>query len=219
MKKFRYLIPDSVDIPVFLVLKPVQLTLWGFLTGIWPGSTVKGSSHRIRKLKNRLCWNPLLSLFVYSRRHLGELPPLSLEGEAVQGEHPLDPSFFLDIFQPYQELSQQGGCPGGGAEAWKTGAPRSDCLFLWGFQQSLKTTNKRSQEQPLSGYQNNKIIINTIHFHSGKENMAEFQIPTCDNNHDMATMTRVWADGRGNAVYQCPVCGRKMQGLDGANRR
>jgi hypothetical protein len=49
--------------------------------------------------------------------------------------------------------------------------------------------------------------------------MAEFKIPTCDNNHDMTTMTRVWADGRGNAVYQCPVCGRKMQGPDGATRR
>jgi len=29
----------------------------------------------------------------------------------------------------------------------------------------------------------------------------------------------VWADGKGNAVYQCPVCGRKMQGRDGAGRR
>jgi predicted RNA-binding Zn-ribbon protein involved in translation (DUF1610 family) len=83
----------------------------------------------------------------------------------------------------------------------------------------LKTRNTGRQEQPVSGYQNNKIIINTIHFQLGNENMAEFQIPTCDNNHDMTTMTRVWADGRGNAVYQCPVCGRKMQGLDGANRR
>jgi len=49
--------------------------------------------------------------------------------------------------------------------------------------------------------------------------MAEFQIPTCDHDHDETPMTRVWADGRGNAVYQCPVCGRKMQGRDGAGGR
>jgi hypothetical protein len=36
-----------------------------------------------------------------------ENDPLSPpEGEATQGEHPLDPLFFWDIFQPYQELSQ-----------------------------------------------------------------------------------------------------------------
>jgi len=49
--------------------------------------------------------------------------------------------------------------------------------------------------------------------------MAEFQAPVCNNNHDLVTMTRVWADGHGNAVYQCPECGRKMQGLDGDRRR
>jgi hypothetical protein len=82
-----------------------------------------------------------------------------------------------------------------------------------------KTRNKGRQELPVSVFQNNKFIINTIHFHHGYESMAEFQIPTCDNNHDMTPMTRVWADGRGNAVYQCPVCGRKMQGMDGNSRR
>jgi hypothetical protein len=43
--------------------------------------------------------------------------------EAAQGEHPLDPLFFRDIFQPYQELSQQGGCPGGGdghMKSWRS---------------------------------------------------------------------------------------------------
>ena len=39
--------------------------------------------------------------------------------------------------------------------------------------------------------------------------MAESQTPVCDNNHEAAAMTRVWADGHGNAVYQCPACGRK----------
>jgi len=49
--------------------------------------------------------------------------------------------------------------------------------------------------------------------------MAEFQVPLCDNNHDGIQMTRVWADGRGNAVYQCPTCGRKMQVRDDTSRR
>lgn len=41
--------------------------------------------------------------------------------------------------------------------------------------------------------------------------MAESRIPTCDKNHDETEMRRVWADGHGNAVYQCPLCGRKSQ--------
>jgi predicted RNA-binding Zn-ribbon protein involved in translation (DUF1610 family) len=68
-------------------------------------------------------------------------------------------------------------------------------------------------------YNNNKFIQISILFYPGNENMAEFQIPYCDNNHDRIPMTRVWADGRGNAVYQCPTCGRKMQGSAGDNRR
>ena len=49
--------------------------------------------------------NPLLSLFVYSLRQLGELPSLSPRGSSP-GEHSLDPLFFRGIFQPYLELSQ-----------------------------------------------------------------------------------------------------------------
>jgi predicted RNA-binding Zn-ribbon protein involved in translation (DUF1610 family) len=41
--------------------------------------------------------------------------------------------------------------------------------------------------------------------------MAEFQKPYCDNNHNGMQMIRVWTDGHGNSVYQCPACGRKMQ--------
>ena len=41
--------------------------------------------------------------------------------------------------------------------------------------------------------------------------MAESTIPTCDKNHELTGMRRVWADGHGNAVYQCPICGRKIQ--------
>ena len=44
--------------------------------------------------------------------------------------------------------------------------------------------------------------------------MAEFQKPYCDNNHDGMQMIRVWTDGHGNSVYQCPTCGRKMQVRD-----
>ena len=40
-------------------------------------------------------------------------------GEAAQGEPPLDPLFFRDIFQTYQELSQLGGCPSGGGGSMK----------------------------------------------------------------------------------------------------
>jgi len=52
-----------------------------------------------------------------------------------------------------------------------------------------------------------------------EKNMAEFQTPVCDNNHDLIEMRRVWSDGHGNAVYQCPNCGRKMQGRDSISRR
>ncbi|MGD0080862.1 MAG: hypothetical protein ABSB80_09485 [Methanoregula sp.] len=41
--------------------------------------------------------------------------------------------------------------------------------------------------------------------------MSEPRTPTCNHNHDETPMRRVWADGRGDAVYQCTVCGRKMQ--------
>jgi len=44
--------------------------------------------------------------------------------------------------------------------------------------------------------------------------MAEFEKPLCDNNHDNVPMIRVWTDGHGNSVYQCPTCGRKMQVRD-----
>lgn len=75
------------------------------------------------------------------------------------------------------------------------------------------------QEIQVSVYHNNKFMVNTIHFHQGFENMAEFQIPTCYHDHDEIPMTRVWADGRGNAVYQCPTCGRKTQCRDGSGGR
>lgn len=41
--------------------------------------------------------------------------------------------------------------------------------------------------------------------------MGEFQTPYCDNNHDGIPMERVWTDGRGNSIYQCPTCGKKVQ--------
>ncbi len=44
--------------------------------------------------------------------------------------------------------------------------------------------------------------------------MAEFEKPFCDNNHDRLLMIRVWTDGHGNSVYQCPTCGRKIQVVD-----
>jgi predicted RNA-binding Zn-ribbon protein involved in translation (DUF1610 family) len=49
--------------------------------------------------------------------------------------------------------------------------------------------------------------------------MAEFQIPTCTHDNDEIEMIRVWADGHGNGVYQCPTCGRKMQVRDDSSRR
>jgi hypothetical protein len=59
-----------------------------------------------------------------------ENDPLSPpEGEAAQGEHPLDPLFFRDIFQPYLELSQQGGCPSGGGGSMKSWSPQ-ERLFV-----------------------------------------------------------------------------------------
>jgi predicted RNA-binding Zn-ribbon protein involved in translation (DUF1610 family) len=41
--------------------------------------------------------------------------------------------------------------------------------------------------------------------------MSESTIPMCDKSHEPIEMRKVWADGHGDAVYQCPVCGRKMQ--------
>ncbi len=58
-----------------------------------------------------------------------------------------------------------------------------------------------------------------MHLYPWGERMAEFQIPTCNHNHDEILMTRVWADGRGSAVYQCPSCGRKIQARDGDSKR
>jgi len=60
-----------------------------------------------------------------------------------------------------------------------------------------------------------------LHFNLYREveNMAEFQTPVCDNNHDMIEMIRVWSDGHGNAVYQCPDCGKKIQARDGTRRK
>ena len=62
---------------------------------------------------------------------------------------------------------------------------------------------------------NCSIIINSYNeqtvFIKGDHEMAEFQTPVCDNNHDSIPMDRVWSDGHGNAVYQCLSCGRKMQ--------
>jgi len=52
-----------------------------------------------------------------------------------------------------------------------------------------------------------------LHFNLYREveNMAEFQTPVCDNNHDMIEMIRVWSNGHGNAVYQCPDFGKKYR--------
>jgi hypothetical protein len=41
--------------------------------------------------------------------------------------------------------------------------------------------------------------------------MKDPKTPTCDKNHDEIPMRRVWADGHGDVVYQCPLCGRKTQ--------
>jgi predicted RNA-binding Zn-ribbon protein involved in translation (DUF1610 family) len=65
-----------------------------------------------------------------------------------------------------------------------------------------------------------KIHVNCISkFIERMKNMAEFQTPVCDNNHDFIEMRRVWTDGHGNAVYQCPNCGRKIQARDGTSGR
>ena len=51
----------------------------------------------------------------------------------------------------------------------------------------------------------------SIHDIRGFETMDNGRTPTCDKNHDETPMRRVWADGHGDVVYQCPLCGRKMQ--------
>ncbi len=51
----------------------------------------------------------------------------------------------------------------------------------------------------------------SIHGIRGLENMDDARTPTCDKNHDETPMRRVWADGHGGVVYQCTLCGRKMQ--------
>jgi hypothetical protein len=60
------------------------------------------------------------SFYLYSFIVCGSLEndPLSPpEGEAAQGEYPLDPLFYRDIFQDCQELSQFGDARAAGAEA------------------------------------------------------------------------------------------------------
>ncbi|WP_321506817.1 hypothetical protein [uncultured Methanoregula sp.] len=47
--------------------------------------------------------------------------------------------------------------------------------------------------------------------------MEEFQAPVC--SHDNIPMTRVWSDGHGNALYQCPACGRKTDVRENGDRR
>lgn len=47
--------------------------------------------------------------------------------------------------------------------------------------------------------------------------MEDIETPVC--THDNTPMTRVWADGRGNALYQCPTCGRKTDVKANGNRR
>jgi hypothetical protein len=47
--------------------------------------------------------------------------------------------------------------------------------------------------------------------HGIGEKMSESTIPMCDKSHEPAEMRKVWADGHGDAVYQCPICGRKTQ--------
>jgi hypothetical protein len=72
----------------------------------------------------------LFCLYSFILRGSLENNPLSPpEGEAAQGEHPLDPLFFRDIFQPYQVLSQQGVCPSGGGGSMKRWSPQ-ERLFV-----------------------------------------------------------------------------------------
>jgi len=55
------------------------------------------------------------------------------EGEAAQGEHPLDPLFSRGIFQPYQELSQWGMPERRGRKHEKLEPPRAIVCFYKGF--------------------------------------------------------------------------------------
>ncbi|MFA6331976.1 MAG: hypothetical protein WCX22_03410 [Methanoregula sp.] len=41
--------------------------------------------------------------------------------------------------------------------------------------------------------------------------MTESKTPMCDKTHEETAMRQVWADGHGNAIYQCPLCGRKTE--------
>ncbi len=61
------------------------------------------------------------------------------------------------------------------------------------------------------GVNTHKCRQMSIHFIRGLDTMDDFRTPTCDKNHDETPMRRVWADGHGDVVYQCPLCGRKMQ--------
>lgn len=68
-------------------------------------------------------------------------------------------------------------------------------------------------------YNTNKSYKNSNHAYSEDMDMAEFEVPVCDSTHEGTQMTRVWADGHGNVVYQCPVCGKKMELRNGDSRR
>jgi predicted RNA-binding Zn-ribbon protein involved in translation (DUF1610 family) len=99
-------------------------------------------------------------------------------------------------------------------------------VFFDGLKDGSCTSGVMYQEGCFTGtrvfvllYNTNKSYKISNPFHSGDEDVAEFEVPFCDNNHDGIQMRRVWTDGRGNAVYQCPACGRKMQARDGDGRR
>jgi len=62
-----------------------------------------------------------------------------------------------------------------------------------------------------------KFIYTAVKGIMGTDKMDEFQAPTC--SHDNTPMTRVWSDGHGNALYQCPACGRKTNVQESGNRR
>jgi hypothetical protein len=49
------------------------------------------------------------------------------EGEAAQGEHPLDPRFFINLLRAIIVL---GDARAAGAEAQSAGVPKSDFMFL-----------------------------------------------------------------------------------------
>jgi hypothetical protein len=75
--------------------------------GNLPLIKIKRIVDRVRFSENR--GSVEILFFLYSFIPCGSLEndPLSPpEGEATQGEYPLDPLFFWDVFQPYQELSQ-----------------------------------------------------------------------------------------------------------------